>query len=324
MTQLLNADQVAEYCDSPSEQRERWFWEIDWAQSGPAYCLPIFEICRAIAMRRERPLRVEPFSACWQELVERHNTFSGDVPLLWIEGFDHPVRILYPELQQIPAPPMLERGAGGPDDDHRPMVTRLTQLSVNVLRQQSASEPSVWAIGGPLSWPKIAMIRRDTRNIVLDNNSLLPLLNQLNRDGRWPMPVQTREGLRALARQRCCELLDDPFKAHKIIIPFSVLEEADRVAGNKPVYENARYVLEALTRGEAPLWATFEIQPISVEILACFLAVRSVSQLYFGDALAVAHAIFNGCAIASSELKGDDPQWRAAVDAFPFIQSVAR
>lgn len=317
MTRLLNVDDIAKYCDSSPEERERWFWEIDWQDAGPAYYLSIFEVCRSIACR-ERPLSVQHFTACWQELVARHNNLTGDMPLLWVESFNQPAN-LYPELQQIPAPPPGERGTGSNDDDHLPMVSRFAALSTGLLCQQAKLGSGHRAISGPANWPDIRLERRATDSIVLDTNSLLPLLNQLNRDGSWPVPIQTREGLHANARRRCHKLLEDPFKTHKIIIPFSVLEEADRVSSRKTEYENARYVLEALTGSDAPLWATFEIQSISIEILACFLEVRSVCKLYLADALVVAHAIYNGCALASAELEGEDQQWQAVLAAFPFI-----
>jgi predicted nucleic acid-binding protein len=168
--------------------------------------------------------------------------------------------------------------------------------------------------------PLKAVQPRGDFSVVMDTNALLPLLNQLSSDGRWPVSLHPQDGLMQQASRRCHELLSGD-KSAKIIVPMVVLEETMRVADRRrDVFPNVPRVLDAiLTEQNEPLWATFEFEPLTLDVFECFLRVHEIVDLYLADALVVAHAVRNQCALISAELYENDRKWQAIHQAYRFL-----
>ena len=328
MITVLSQADIYEYCELPSPLRQARLEELPQANERPVHLLPTFQLGSAFSdMAREMNVRPAVFRQCWDNFSKIHNNLGWDGYPIWLECYDWPddeggeVEV----YRVLRANPYLAKTDNlEADQNHLPLTRRLDALNRHTIEWLSSMdfETRKWRtdpLPENLTHPDVVKPRSDL-SIVMDTNGLLPLLDQLSPNGQWPMPLRPQDGLMPGASRRCHELLSGD-KSAKIIVPIIVLEETMRVADRRQdVFPNVPRVLDAiLTDQNELLWATFEFEPISLDIFECYLRVQEVVDLYLADAMVVAHAVRNQSPLISAELYENDPKWRAIRQAYRFL-----
>jgi predicted nucleic acid-binding protein len=322
MINLVTDSEIRCYYTLTSEQRRAWFEEIVTSHEGwplPHSLLSIFEVCLAysLMMRDDNLTITAPFAGCWNEFADfQHQYSSPGCYLTLLEFFDEEIEF-YRILQEIPVYAGTDRGTL---QDHFPMTRRLREVCQKTLVALDPYSNSCWKVFGkyqeqcPSRLPEQWEPRGDG-SVIIDNNSLINLLEQLDPQGRWPISLETcGSSLNATARQYCQSLLNDCWRTNKIVIPICVLEECHRVAAREEK-RHVLQVLESMIESEEPFWASFEFEPFSLEVLKSYLDVRErCLQLKLADAIVVAHAVKNQLPVISG-----DTEVQAAATQFPFL-----
>jgi hypothetical protein len=328
ITALSQAD-IRQYCGLLPNLRQTRLEELAQIEERPVHLLPTFQLGSAFSeMARDLNIRPAVFRECWGNFSQLHNNLGWDGYPIWLESYawseDEGGEIeVYRVLKEYPyiTPPADDLEPG---QNHLPLTIRLDTLNRHTIEWLSNIdfETRKWRtdpLPETLAHPTVIQPRGDL-SVVMDTNGLLPLLNQLSPDARWPLPLRPQDGLMPGASRRCHELLSGD-KSAKIIIPLIVLEETMRVADRRQdVFPNVPRVLDAiLTEQNEPLWAAFEFEPLSLEVFECYLRLQEVVDLYLADAMVVAHAVRNQCPLISAELYENDPKWQAIYQAYRFL-----
>lgn len=329
MTTLLYAAEIERYCRWPADKRAAWFRRSQGdIPEHPDYLLPGFEICLALTQmaHKRQAVHGNDFVHCLNTLAQQQELIGWNGHVIQFEEFALSDDFIADLLSApIPERSPQHRRRRGDNTNHDDIISRFRSLSDSASRRVIDQE---FLSLEPLLLPTYEQITTYHRpnSLVMDNNSLIPLLDQLSPNAAWPQPLQHREGLSARAAQRCTQILDSYANVRdtdgdKIVIPVSVLEECHRVIERRydevGRYGQARGVLRALLESDAPLWASFEIESLSIDIVACYLYTYDRVQLDFADALAFAHAIKNGCPFVSA-----DEKCQHAMVEFPFLSLV--
>lgn len=317
---LENVDAQCYYGLS-SEQREAWFEEAITSHESwplPLNFLSVFEICLAhsLLLRSGDLVTASPFIECWDEFADFQYRYSyGGDHLTLLEFFDEEVEF-YKALEEIQLPHGVDDGALY---DHYSMTMRLRAICKKILQDFHPYSDSCWILFDkyrfqfPTKLPTRDQPRGDG-SAVIDCNSLLDLLEQLDPRGIGPVDLRSRNNLDVTARSFCQSLLDDHGRARKIIIPITVLEECHRVA-TRQENKHVLRVLEGILESDMPLWASFEFEPFSLSVLKSYLHVReSCVPLKLADAIVVAHAVKDRLPVISG-----DGEIKAASSQFPFL-----
>lgn len=323
MTDLLSYSEVQCYYSLTSEQRRNWFSKVlpsyeDYLPF-PHSILSLFEVHLAymLLLRDGEVEGIESLIECWDEFARLQRDYRwGDSYLTLLEVFAEEPDFLFKVFQEIG--PSLERNS--PDvGEHQRMWQRLRhacEVMANYLKYESRE---CWETLGyyrsyfPAELPN-RIESRDDDSVVIDTNSLIALLMQLDPVPSGSVRLESYRNLTAEARQYCQELLNTFERTDKIIIPVCVLEECERVA-RKHGYMSVLRALENMVESEDPFWASFEFEPFSLEILRSFLEVYNrCAYLTLADAIIVAHAVKSKLPLIS-----EDEQVRRASEQFCFL-----
>ena len=307
--------------------------------------LPWFELCFFVlsAARREQ-LKVDAFRACWADFAARHADMKSTAGFLlyvgdWDAGEDDLLTVLH-ELERPPSrAPDPRKDARDRDDDWKEEVLRhrfraLHEMAIRRLSQRFKGKKH-WRTYRRLDeLPESELValadsvEGSVPDIVIDTNVLVELLNVL--------PVRDQSGTRL-----DLSALDEPFRTRlapalsggfgKLIVPVSVLIETEGVIATKgQKYQRADKVLRHLAAlPHRARSAAFSFEPMDVDTFAAFLHLiellietRVPRERWpaLGDALVLAHGIYNRCPVASYEWLNKD-HWRRAQlpEVFPYL-----
>ena len=197
------------------------------------------------------------------------------------------------------------------------------------------AEDEIWRIVPPIAYDSpIKYYKSDSEDLVIDTNNFIDLLSQLPENG---LGVNVDEmhfphRLSEKAVRNFKTILKSYGSSNKLIVPLIVLEEAERVANydrNLQKYERVRSVIQAMAlHPELPLWNAFFFEPLSQDILECFIQLyeglysfhtEKQHLLGLGDAIILAHGIYNRCPIASNEWF-EKHDWQAVAEIFPYLE----
>ena len=335
---LLMRDDLDHYCDGDPMSRESLLGAVLSSAARPACLLPVFELCHAVHFGvRERRYDLVAFGECWENLVQYLQTS--------LDRQGHPIALLdstetdevsdrlrafldarfeLAEEQQEESPRRARRREG--INEHRALVARMR--SFYDFAHSRPRHP--WTTRPPESLPLPSLEEHTSEDLVVDTNSLLELLRQVRiDDGRarlHEMPRLPEWVIRKFKRS-----LETNGRSGKLIIPISVLEETERVAWRKAdTYSRVTEVLRdiAIAPDRMP-WGALFFENLSLEVFASFLAMHrqlseepKVAWPSFGDALVLAHGLYNGCPVASTEWHEKD-DWRDVRRLFPFLAGAA-
>ncbi len=132
------------------------------------------------------------------------------------------------------------------------------------------------------------------------------------------------------AVRRFHRILDTHGLEGRFIVPDNALEEAIRVARReKRTYGTALEVIRAISDDpDVALWNAFQFESLSQPILECFIQLYEAITLQitarhnwppFGDMLVLAHALYNGCPVASQEWF-EKQEWSDVAQVFPYLE----
>lgn len=344
--QLLRQDEIADYCACTPEEHQKRIDALDELDR-PCVVLPLLELCAQIhAQARRGRFNIPLFRECWERLVGLHNMYcySGNGEFLILLADADPEEMNLARLVRSMPPLRMEsqprRNARDPEqesNEHKQDVLqdRLRALQDQIMRSyDSRQHSSRFADHAPppdelpeLSVPTV------TGDLVLDTNVFVLLLMEIMEvpSGR-PVPRRIFSGLSDEFYDRIVAPLSSPYgAAGKLIVPLSVLVEAEGVVRAKPAqHERAGAALDDLHfNDEHPIWNAFEFQRPDLDLLVAFLEMgesfMSAGLLeadwpFLGDMLVLAHGIANACPIASFEWV-HKPEWARTgiVSRYPFL-----
>jgi hypothetical protein len=344
--QLLRQDEIADYCGGTPDEHQTLIEALD-EQDRPCIILPILELCAQIhAQARRGRFSVPQFHECWERLVGLHYIYSysgNGEPLILLADSDPEETNLARLVRGIP-PLRMEgpsrrnsRDAEQESNEHKQDVLqdRLRTLQDQMLPAHHPwLRPSSLAHDAPPpdQLPEL-VAPTETGDLVLDTNVFVLLLMEIMevRSGR-PVPRSIFSRLSDDFYERAIAPLSGPYgAAGKLIVPLSVLVEAEGVVRAKPTqHGRARVALDDLAfNGERGVWNAFEFQRPDLDLLVAFLdmgeSFMSTGLLeadwpFLGDMLVLAHGIANACPIASFEWV-DKSEWTRTgiVSRYPFL-----
>jgi len=344
--QLLRQDEVAEYCACTPEEHQVRLEALD-ERDRPCVILPILELCAQIhAQARRGRFSVPLFHQCWDRLVGLHNIFSysgNGEPLIVLADSDPGETNLARLVQGIPPLRMEDpprRNARDSEQESNEHKQDVLQDRLRALQDQMrlshhpplGSSRLAHDAAPPDQLPEL-LAPMETGDLVLDTNVFVLLLMEIMevRSGR-PVPRRIFSRLSDEFYDRVIAPLSGPYgTAGKLIVPLSVLVEAEGVVRAKPTqHGRARVALDDLAfNGERGVWNAFEFQRPDLDLLVAFLdmgeSFMSTGLLegdwpFLGDMLVLAHGIANACPIASFEWV-DKPEWTRTgiVSRYPFL-----
>jgi hypothetical protein len=320
--QIVIEDDILEYCFHP-EERVANLDQAEASAARPAFVLPIFEACRAIHFAaRENQLIPGQFRGCWADLVAKQWERSTNGSLFHLsqaeaEGDNLPRDIL--ELGVVALQ------TEDPDDDprgipgqHRALTARFRVYHQQAVRYLAMLDPGHrgWSCEALDELPEQRFPERPDQSLVLDTNIFIELLNALPESDQWTGTLRLPDRVRAVegCERRLRAILNSNGLEGKLIVPVSVLEEAERVASydsHQHSYRQARQTLRDMSlRPDRIPWIAFSFERLSIDLLGAFLHLHE--ELYarqlpreqwpdFGDALVLAHGLLNGCPVLSME-----------------------
>lgn len=348
---LLREEEVRGYCQGRANGAVDTGLLEQAVQSGtwPALLVPVYELCRAVHFGSRAGLRLGHFRDCWHQLAQWHLGQCSDGYLLrllelageeqgllhevWRHGRLEPAEFLEEQpLAQGPSRPdprELRRDPPALRACFRKLGERWRKLLADVPEHTRR-----WELTWPDELPCKELFELPDGDLVLDTNffvhmlDALPLDGDLSRSQPWQdsRVQQVLLGARAHFRRA---LVERGF-ANKLIIPASVLVEAYGVTHARRKHPHARDVLErmATQQDDWPLWNAFDFEPLSLGVFGAFLGLHEllVEQVEdrsqwpdFPDALVLAHALYNGCAVVSGEWVDKPHCWEAVRAHYPFL-----
>lgn len=344
--QLLSQDDIADYCASdPAEHHER-IAALD-EQDRPCVILPILELCAQLHVQARRGgFKVSLFRDCWESLVGVHNIFyyggNGEALVLLADADLEEANLArlvrrIPPLTMESGPRRSARDSEQESNDYKEEVLkdRLRALRDQIRRtRDSRLDYSVFAHH---AWPPDFLPEvsapTETGDTVLDTNVFVQLLTTvLEVRAGSPVPREIFPGLSESFYARIVAPLSGTYgAAGKLIVPLSVLVEAEGVIRAKPTqYQRASSALRDLAMNdEGPIWNAFDFQRPGPEVLAAFLEMEEsfmdaglldADWPFLGDTLVFAHGIANACPIASFEWI-HKPEWvrTGITSSYPFL-----
>jgi hypothetical protein len=321
---LIDEERIYEYCDSDVGVREHALREIGTKPDFPSAVLPVFEICRATYFGAvKKGVNPAVFHDCWQSFVTEHWQFKR-------HGF--PVTLATNVMDPVTAPddfieigmPLLPEGCDDETEDdrdrrsdHVALTTRYRELRrfamVKWTRGNDGQHRAQCEPPDYLSALDESYIC-SSNDLVLDTNIFLEVINRLSLSFPQEKRLVLSDRFSSKAKDRMNQNLLSNGNAGNLIIPSNVVEEADRTARNPrkaDLYGQAKKVLHAiLTQPDDPLWSAFHLVPFSMDFLGAFVRMEEVlfkttedKEVWpdFSDAMVLAHGLYYGCPVASSE-----------------------
>jgi hypothetical protein len=344
---LCQEKDAIEYCGGTPADRDSFWTDAGNAVKRPTHAIPLFELCRAIHFGATRGT-MEPavFRRCWDDLSERHEQRCAEGNLLHLLGSgDTPDGLLKDILLLGPEPPRnIPVRTEAEDDrdrvrDHQGLTERFRRLHERAwhLTLRWKDERLRWKTTPPESMPSLEMPSKGTLpGLVLDTNVALEVFNKLPRDGVWAGQLSLPDRLKRASASMVREiqrLVAGRGAPGKLIIPASVLVEMKRVTQREPEqYAPSALVLQRMAfANHWPLRNSFLFEPLSVEVFNAFLHLHEVLAAaripaerwpQLGDALVMAHGLYNRCRVASTEWhegRARKLDWEAVRHIFPFL-----
>jgi len=329
MEWLIDCD-IIEYCKTSPIGRSKLISDRPYAPIKPSYVLPIFEVCRAFhLLYKHGQMRPRGFRKCWTSLSD---PYWGE----WLHVSEYPEedlpREIIKKLKQVDSPDQFPSGETAQQywGHSRALTEHLRALA----KIDPIVENQIGSINGPLiNDGSVGSHSPDSRDMVIDTNNFIELINQLPREGLGVdlgtvhLPNRLSEKARSIFR----DAIGSFGVSHRLIVPLVVMEEAERVvnyAKNTEEYRTARSVIQAMAISpDFPLWNIFSFEPLNQEILFCLMMLyeglfspNSQNQNSFGfaDAIILSHGIYNHCPVASNEWF-EKTEWQAVEQVFPFL-----
>jgi len=345
--QLLRQDEIADYCACTTQEHQKRIEALD-ERDRPCVILPILELCAQIhAQARRGRFNVPLFRECWENLVGLHNiySYSGNSEFLILLADSDPEETnLARQVRSIP-PLRMEglprRNARDSEQESNEYKQDVLQDRLRALQDQMvpSHDPRLRSsrlahhAPPPDRLPKLSA-PTETGDLVLDTNVFVLLLMEVMevRPGR-SVPRKIFTKLSDASYDRIVAPLSGTYgAAGKLIVPLSVLVEAEGVVRAKPTQHwRARAALDDLSlNDERPVWNAFEFQRPGLEVLVAFLEMEELflsagliepDWPFLGDTLVLAHGIANGCPIASFEWADKPEEWTRTgiASRYPFL-----
>jgi hypothetical protein len=343
---VLREGDALGYCKGSSEHREGLWRQAERLGENPAYCLPIFELCRAVhfgAREGGKRFDVAGFRDCWQALVEGHQgrrAVSGCL-LRLLDGGDE-------SSDNVPLHVWSRAKAGEPFDrlrhrdprdqvrDPRPFTECFRNLDALAVEEVGRLEEweRQWSYDLPELSESMFGVAGPARSLVLDTNFFVDLLDELMPDGSLlAMPCQAGRPASKLggASRAFAEALRSRGASGKLIVPAAVLVESYGIVHVKGVRRltNAADVMARIQNqgSDWPLWDVFAFPALSFEVFEAFLYLHeemACAELPrdewpdFTDAIVLAHALVERCPVVSAEWT-EKQDWKQVKRLFPWL-----
>jgi len=344
--EVLRQSDALGYCKGSSEHREGIWRQAERLGENPAYCLPVFELCRAIhfgARESGKRFDIAGFRDCWQELIEGHGARSAERGCLLrlLDGGEEssdnlPLLVWSRATRSDPDDLLRTHDPRDSGRDPRPFTEcfrNLEGLALEAVVRQPEWERQ-WRYSLP-ELPETAYGSvHPTRDLVLDTNFFVDLLDELTPDGSLlTMPCQTGRAASKLggASRRFTDALRSGGASGKLIIPAAVLVESYGIVHVKGLgrYPNASDVMGRIQRhgSDWPLWDVFAFPALTFEVFEAFLHLHEEMARRglprdewpdFTDAIILAHGLVERCPVVSAEWT-EKQDWKQVKRLFPCL-----
>lgn len=355
----LDAEEIGSHCNRDGTVDHAALLQA-WAQSSPARplgYLSLFELCHRLYFgARDGRMLPAIFAECWNRFVDAHqdvaNHHGGHI--VWL-SHELPAGLQPDPLRYVvglaPRRPLVAHERASDPREHDDYYTAHCERMRAIARSQCEDaehelahlSEAVVAWGGPApqALPQGPILNESLRkpvsskDLVLDSNVAIEILNQLTPDGQLPdLPMRGDRILAAAVRQRLQRALETCGLSGRIIVPLTVMEESQHNGTLKASkYPHLLEQLEWMNAKRRDSWLdafTFEDLSFDVfETLWCLLndlcgrlsrspTGQAIGLPTFTDCMVLTHGLVNSCWVASAEWT-DKTDWDPVKELYPWL-----